>query len=74
MGGWYVPPGGQVGYANMTPASRVALTPRGSRGSAGVRRKRRKTKAKRTKRASSRKGGRKLKFGSPAWRKKYMKK
>lgn len=39
----------------------------------GMRRKRRGTKAKSAKRAKRSNGKRKLKFGSPAWRKKYMK-
>lgn len=72
-----VPPGGFAGFAQMTPASRGALFPRGtSRGS----RKRRSSKRRATgktrtsKRSRSRtKSKRKLKFGSPAWRKKYMK-
>lgn len=66
-----VPPGGFQGYSQMTPASRAAL---GGvrRGTSGRRRKRR-TKARKTRTRSSRKrsGGRKIKFGSPAWRKKY---
>jgi len=69
-----VPPGGFAGVAQMTPASQRALSPGGS-----VRRSRRKrTKTKRTKRAGSKRRtkskGRKPKFGSPAWRKRYMKK
>jgi hypothetical protein len=54
----------------MTPASRAALGARGS-GNGGGRRRRRKTKAKRSRKTRSRAGGRKIKFGSPAWRKKY---
>lgn len=73
MSGFVVPPGGFAGFSQMTPASRAALGGRGSR-SSGTRR-RRKKKAKAVRRASSRRAkGRKLKFGSPAWRKKYMKK
>jgi len=65
-----VPPGGLAGFAQMTPASKRALFPGGS-----ARRSRRTTKKTRTKttrraRKASR-GGRKIKFGSPAWRKKY---
>lgn len=67
-----VPPGGFTGFAQMTPASRAALGGVRRRGTSGRRRKRR-TKAKTRKTRSSRKrsGGRKIKFGSPAWRKKY---
>jgi len=69
-----IPPGGFAGFAQMTPASRIAL--RGAMPSSGngARRTRRRktTKAKRAKRRTN--GGRKLKFGSPAWRKKYMRK
>jgi hypothetical protein len=67
-----LPPGGSAGFAQMTPASRLAFTLPSSRTSGT--RKRRKSA---TKRASSRKTtsrktkGRKMKFGSPAWQKKY---
>lgn len=64
-----VPPGGFVGFSQMTPASRAALSPRGMRSGGGKRRRRKATKAKRTTRRA--KGGRKMKFGSPAWQKKY---
>lgn len=65
-----VPPGGFAGFSQMTPASRVALGQR-SRGPAR-RRKRRKAKtARRAKRARRTKRTRKMKFGSPAWQKKY---
>lgn len=69
-----VPPGGLTGFAQMTAASRRALFP--GNGSAPSRRRRRKKKsAKRAKVARARRSkGRKLKFGSPAWRKKYLKK
>lgn len=71
-----VPPGGFAGFSQMTPASRAALSPRGA--STGVRRRRRKKKASGSRSKVARNGrkasGRKLKFGSPAWRKKYMKK
>lgn len=64
-----VPPGGFAGFSQMTAASRRALT--AGRTTTGTRRKRRKkASAKRGKRAARAKG-RKLKFGSPAWRKKY---
>jgi len=64
---WFVPPGGFSGFSQMTPASRAALTPRGSGSRTRGRKKRKKTSTR--KRAKSSK--RKLKFGSPAWRKKY---
>jgi len=68
-----IPPGGIAGFAQMTPASRLALFPPG-RSNGGTRRRRRSSKKKI--RASGRKrsrksGGRKMKFGSPAWQKKY---
>lgn len=66
-----VPPGGMAGFSQMTPASRRALFP-GRVGSGPKRR--RKTRAKKARKASSKRKSRKLKFGSPAWRKKYMKK
>lgn len=68
-----IPPGGFAGFAQMTPASRIALQG-GMTRSRGPVRRRRKTSAKRTKRAkraSAKRSGRKLKFGSPAWQKKY---
>ena len=74
MAGAIIPPGGWAGFSQMTPASRAML----SRGStrtarAGGRRRRRKgsTKAKGRVRARARSTGRKIKFGSPAWQKKY---
>lgn len=72
-----VPPGGFAGFAQMTPASRLALREAASAGPTRTTRRRRtrKAKAKATRRKSKRAAkGRKLKFGSPAWRKKYMKK
>lgn len=73
-----VPPGGFAGFANMTPASRAALSPMGRaavrssrRQGVKIGRRRRKKKAKGTSRARARAGGRKMKFGSPAWQKKY---
>lgn len=68
-----VPPGGFAGFAQMTSASRAALGA-GTRGSSGgSRRRKRKTSAKKPakRRAKRSGGGRKIKFGSPAWRKKY---
>lgn len=71
-----IPPGGFAGFAQMTPASRLAL--REAVGTtAGPKRRRprraaaaRKNGARRSRAATKRK----LKFGSPAWRKKYMRK
>ena len=67
-----IPPGGFAGFSQMTPASRIALT-QGSTRSTGVRRRRRSKRASRSKSARSgrSKSGRKMKFGSPAWQKKY---
>lgn len=74
-----IPPGGFAGYAQMTPASRLALAPATPSGNGAPRRKRRKatrTAKRKTRAAKPRRAakGRKLKFGSPAWRKRYMKK
>jgi len=69
-----IPPGGIAGFSQMTPASRLALFPPG-RGNGGTRRRRKaKASGKRKMRASGKRrasGGRKMKFGSPAWQKKY---
>jgi len=69
-----VPPGGFMGFAQMTPASRLSLGQRGTRGTS----KRRRKKGKKTRKASStrrrkstKKRKSKMKFGSPAWQKKY---
>jgi len=67
-----IPPGGYAGFAQMTPASRLALT-RGTTMSRGTKR-RRKSKKTKTKRAGKRRSTKrksKMKFGSPAWQKKY---
>lgn len=77
--GLIVPPGGFAGFSQMTVASRAALSRGGSsRGpSRSRRRKGRKTKArrpisaKRSTRRTKRGGGRRMKFGSPAWQRKY---
>jgi len=66
---FFVPPGGFAGFAQMTPASKRALTPNGSR-TTGRRRKRKSTSAKK-RRSGGKRAGRKMKFGSPAFRKKY---
>lgn len=72
-----VPPGGLAGFAQMAPASRRALfspgrAPARSRGRKSSRARagapaRRRAGAS----AGARAGARKLKFGSPAWQKKY---
>jgi hypothetical protein len=67
-----VPPGGFQGFSQMTPASKAALGAR--RGSTKRKKTRRKaSKVARRARATTRraKGSRKMKFGSPAWQKKY---
>lgn len=65
-----VPPGGFAGFQQMTPASRASLFPGGSRRATTGRRRRKKSASRKTTRAK-RGGGRKMKFGSPAWQKKY---
>jgi len=74
MPGMIVPPGGHAGFTQMTPASKAAwFQPSRSSGS----RRKRSKKARAARSTSSRssrkrsKGGRKMKFGSPAWQKKY---
>lgn len=69
----FIPPGGFSGFAQMTPASRIALTQGVRNGNGnGTRRRRRKAKAAAApRRARKAKGSRKMKFGSPAWQKKY---
>lgn len=80
MPGFIVPPGGFAGFAQQTSAGRAALSPmeravRRSSRRQGVKISRRSRKSSGRKRTSSRKrksgGGRKMKFGSPAWQKKY---
>lgn len=69
-----VPPGGFAGFSQMTPASRQRLS-QGTRRVNGNGKRRRRKAAKAARRTTRRaKGSRKLKFGSPAWRKKYMRK
>jgi hypothetical protein len=71
MGG-FIPPGGVMGFNQMTPASQLALT-RGGRGrSTGARRKKRKTKTKtrKTRRTKKAKGKRFTKGSAAA--KRYM--
>lgn len=71
-----VPPGGFAGHNQMTPASRAALGRVGVTSSGAKRRSTRtktRTSARRSTRTSARRStsGRKMKFGSPAWQKKY---
>lgn len=68
-----VPPGGFAGFSQMTAASRRALST-GAPRATGRRKKRRKAKAKAKTARKRKSSGRKLKFGSPAWRKKYARK
>jgi len=69
-----IPPGGVAGFSQMTPASRLALMGGTRAVNGGTRRRRRKAKRV-TRRASTKRAkkssGRKMKFGSPAWQKKY---
>jgi len=84
-----VPPGGFAGFSQMTAASRMALNKGGTRRASTRKRKRRGSTDsqvmgsqrgrgvrayQRSQKKKKKKGGSKLKFGSPAWRKKYMKK
>jgi len=69
----FVPPGGFAAAAQQTPAAQYAMALPTMRRSNGLGRKRRKKSATKAKKSRKR-SGRKLKFGSPAWRKKYMKK
>jgi hypothetical protein len=66
-----IPPGGFAGFAQMTPASKIALGGGVPRASGPRRRRKAKASRPRKARAAKRSGGRKMKFGSPAWQKKY---
>lgn len=73
MASFTVPPGGLAGFSQMTPASRRALFP-GQRSRGSSRRTRRTAVARAASskpRRSKRSGKSKMKFGSPAWQKKY---
>jgi len=72
----WVPPGGAAAFNQQTPAARAQMGMlRSAAKTAGSTRRRKAKRAKVAKRAkTSAKRRRKLKFGSPAWRKKYMKK
>jgi hypothetical protein len=69
-----VPPGGFRGFAQMTPASQRALGG-AARATRTTRKRRTRTKgskaARRSGQRAKRSSGRKMKFGSPAWQKKY---
>lgn len=70
-----VPPGGFSAFAQMTPASRAALGGNTRTARPGRRRRRKGSTSKRTRSAGRvRAGGKRksrMKFGSPAWQKKY---
>lgn len=70
-----VPPGGVAGFSQMTPASRMALS-KGMGQLRTVRTASQRKGSKAQKRYKQNKriaGGKPLKFGSPAWRKRFMK-
>ena len=69
-GGAIATPGGPVANNSATPAAGYAGA---SSAMAPVKRKRRKTAKKRKSGSRRKSGGRKLKFGSKAWRAKYLK-
>ena len=73
----FVPPGGMAGIAQQTPAARASmglLRPvRATKSRSGKAAKKRYNSNKRFLQGKTKTRGRKLKFGSPAWRKKYMK-
>lgn len=71
MSGFVVPPGGLQGFNQMTPASQRALFPRGKGNGNGGKRRRRKAAKKASAPRRKASSGRKMKFGSPAWQKKY---
>jgi hypothetical protein len=67
-----VPPGGFAGFNQMTPASRAALgRVGGTPYKAARRRKAKRSKAARRGGQRAKRSGRKMKFGSPAWQRKY---
>lgn len=70
-----IPMGTAAAMGQATPATQqMAAKAYGSRGGRMSARRRKKAKKSAPKRARKRSSSRKLKFGSPAWRKKYMKK
>jgi hypothetical protein len=77
----WVPPGGAAAVNQQTPAAKASMgmlrQVRATRSRSGKKAKKRYARNKRILKGPKKKkasGGRKLKFGSPAWRKKYMKK
>jgi hypothetical protein len=70
-----MPMGTQAAAGQTTDATKLLMAQaygsRGGRRSAAKRK--RKSAAKRVVKRAAKRAGRKLKFGSPAWRKKYMK-
>jgi len=71
-----IPPGGYLGFAQMVPAARAALAGQTAQRFGSVMQSRsggarRRKKAKAARRAGASNKGRKMKFGSPAWQKKY---
>lgn len=71
MSSLIVPPGGFAGFQQMTPASKIALGARSGARATGRRRRRRKASSTRSTRSSRTKAKSRMKFGSPAWQKKY---
>lgn len=71
MVGFFVPPGGFAGFSQMTAASRQALNPGPMRSRSKKSSRKRKSAGARSAKSSRRRTGKKLKFGSPAFRKKY---
>jgi hypothetical protein len=77
----FLPPGGLAGYSQMTNASKAAWTgtdsdverraSRTRKGRRAIAKKNRAVTRNRKRLARKSKGRRKMKFGSPAWQKKY---
>lgn len=63
-----------TGLGQSTPAMRQNYANATRRTGGGKRKKKRAAKPARKAKRAKKSSGRKLKFGSPAWRKKYMKK
>jgi hypothetical protein len=72
---FFVPPGGFAGFNQMTPSSRRALTVGAPRSTGQPKRRKKRGRTSQSARRASpkrkRSSGRKMKFGSPAWQKKY---
>lgn len=77
-GGWATPDGVRPASSRLPPLWFGGNAPAGGTRKASKRRKASKGKASKRRKATSsakrRKGGKKLAFGSPAWRRKYLKK